>query len=99
MGDPKTAAKPNPGTFKKGEKREGQGKRGPNKMTRELKAMILKALDDAGGVAYLSKQADEKPAAFLALLGKVLPMTIAGEGESGALKIEVVSFADHQASQ
>jgi hypothetical protein len=69
----------------------GGGKRGPgrpkgsvNKVTRELKEMILTALDDAGGVEYLARQAEEKPAAFLALVGKVLPMTVQGPGEDGA---------------
>ncbi len=33
-------------------------------------------------------------AAFLGLIGKVLPMTIAGTGESGGIVIEVVKFAD-----
>lgn len=49
----------------------------PNKITRELKEMILAALDEAGGVDYLVRQAKRKnPAPFLALVGKVLPLTI-----------------------
>jgi hypothetical protein len=35
--------------------------------------MILGALDDAGGQDYLAEQAHKNPAAFMALLGKVLP--------------------------
>lgn len=35
--------------------------------------MILAALDDAGGVEYLKKQAETNPSAFLALVGKILP--------------------------
>jgi hypothetical protein len=59
-------------------KRTGGGNRKgvPNKVTKELKDMILGALDDAGGQVYLARQADENPAAFLALLGKVLPKNI-----------------------
>lgn len=38
--------------------------------------MILGALDDAGGQAYLARQADENPGAFLALVGKILPKNI-----------------------
>ena len=53
-----------------------------NVITRELKAMILRALDDAGGQAYLTQQAHQNPVAFLALVGKVLPMTIRGDGSS-----------------
>lgn len=69
-------------TFKKGEKRPGQGKRGPNKVTREVKTMVLQALDKAGGVAYLERCArDPKLAsAFLTLVGKVIPLQVTGPG-------------------
>ncbi|HRH29949.1 MAG TPA: hypothetical protein PKV17_14305 [Aquabacterium sp.] len=51
----------------------------PNKTTAQLKEMILQALDEAGGVAYLLKQARRRnPAPFMALLGKVLPMQLTG---------------------
>lgn len=67
--------------FKKGEKIPGQGKRGPNKTTLQLKEMILAALDGVGGIEYLERRAnDPKTAsAFLTLVGKVLPMTVAGD--------------------
>ena len=53
----------------------------PNKVTGELKAMILEALDQAGGVNYLLGCAlnEKTQGAFLSLIGKVLPMTIAGD--------------------
>lgn len=72
--------------FKKGEKRPNQGKRGPNKQTKELKDMILSALDGAGGVDYLIGCAnDPKTAsAFIALVGKVLPMTVQGPAADGS---------------
>lgn len=72
-------------TFKKGEKVKNQGKRGPNKVTAELKDMIREALDQAGGVSYLLERAnDPKTAtAFLSLVGKTLPMTVKGPGENG----------------
>lgn len=41
--------------------------------------MILGALDDAGGQKYLAAQAIENPGPFLALVGKVLPTTLAGD--------------------
>jgi hypothetical protein len=44
-----------------------------------LKEMILTALDDAGGIKYLKDQAKENPTAFLTLVGKVLPLQVAGE--------------------
>lgn len=56
----------------KGGSRKGR----PNKITADVKAMILAALDKAGGVDYLLKQAQTNPNAFLTLVGKVLPMTV-----------------------
>jgi hypothetical protein len=60
----------------------GQGRpRGvPNKLTSDVKAMILAALDKAGGVDYLARQAEENPGPFLALLSKMLPLGVTGEG-------------------
>ena len=57
----------------------GREKGTPNKATTALKEMILGALSDAGGQQYLARIAAEQPAAFLTLLGKVLPTTLAGE--------------------
>jgi hypothetical protein len=76
--------------------RIGEGKPGPgrpkgvpNKTTQLLKDAILQAAADAGDgdmVAYLAKQAKENPGPFLALIGKVLPMQVTGEG-GGALAV------------
>lgn len=62
----------------------------PNKVTSEVKQMVLAALDGAGGVGYLIEQAHAKPAAFLALLGKVMPLQVTGaDGDPLALAITV----------
>ena len=63
----------------------GSRKGVPNKVTADLKDMILGALDAAGGVQYLTERAaDPKTAsAFLTLVGKTLPMTVKGPGENG----------------
>lgn len=68
----------NAGAFKKGEKRPNQGrpKGAVNKVTKDLRSMILGALDSAGGETYLAMQATESPAAFLALVGKCLPKDV-----------------------
>jgi hypothetical protein len=70
----------------KGHKTGGRTKGTPNKTTALLKDAILKAAEDAGEkdglVGYLTKQAGANPTAFLALLGKVLPLQVAGDPEN-----------------
>ena len=75
------ATTPNKGSFVKGVKRPNQGKRGPDKINIDIKAMILEALSSAGGAEYLEKRANDPrtASAFLGLVGKVLPMTVANE--------------------
>ncbi len=65
----------------------------PNAMTKTLKEMILQALDDAGGVAYLQRQAEENPGPFLALVGKVLPLQVTGS-DGGPITLNVVTGID-----
>lgn len=60
-----------------GAKTGGRQKGTPNKLASDVKAMILAALDKAGGAEYLLMQSEKNPTAFLALVGKVLPMQIA----------------------
>jgi hypothetical protein len=71
-----------------GGKRAGAGRKkgSPNKLTGELKEMILEAANLAGGeggtVQYLRTQASANPTAFMSLLGRVLPMTMAGDKDN-----------------
>lgn len=53
--------------------------------------MILEALDNAGGSEYLEKRANDPrtAAAFLGLVGKVLPMQITGK-DGGPIAVEKV---------
>ncbi len=78
---------------KRGGARKGAGrKKGvPNKINALVRDMILQALDEAGGVNYLKRQAKKTPVAFLTLLGKVLPTQLTGEG-GAPLVPPVVSF-------
>jgi hypothetical protein len=64
----------------------GTGKPGPgrpkgsvNKTTAAIKEMVVQALDNAGGVDYLVTQSRDNPTAFLTLVGKVLPLQVAGD--------------------
>lgn len=54
----------------------GRPKGSKNKVPMELRAMILTALDGAGGESYLRMQAVKQPAAFMALVGKCLPKDV-----------------------
>jgi hypothetical protein len=63
----------------------GRAKGTPNKTTALLKDAILKAAEQAGGgdmVNYLTEQARENPGPFMALLGKVLPIQLAGDSDN-----------------
>ena len=62
-----------------GRKTGGRQKGTPNKLPGPVKAMIIGALSEAGGQAYLVKQAAVNPVAFMTLVGKVLPLQVAGE--------------------
>ncbi|MBP9131019.1 MAG: hypothetical protein KBF50_12155 [Steroidobacteraceae bacterium] len=92
---PAGAKRPQP----KGGSRKGK----PNKVTRELRELILGALDDAGGQAYLSERArDPRTAsAFLTLVGKVLPLAVTG-GDGGPIqtlsRIELVPLVSGSGS-
>ncbi len=73
---------------------KGRPKGSPNKITASVKEAIMAAFDNAGGVEYLEGIAKSDPRTFCALLGKILPTTIAGD-EDGPLraitKIEIVA--------
>jgi hypothetical protein len=87
---------------------KGRPKGAQNKTTALLKDAILQAAEAAGAklvvdengkptgkggmVEYLTKQADENPGPFLSLLGKVLPMQIAGTDQNGEAKELRISF-------
>jgi hypothetical protein len=64
---------------------KGRVKGVPNKNTALLKDALLIAATEAGGkeglVGYLKMRALDTPGPFLALLGKVLPMQVTGEGD------------------
>ena len=78
MPAPKGTRPPNAG--------KGRPKGAANKLSADVKTMILAALDRAGGIDYLRRQADENPPAFMTLLGKVLPTKVTGS-EAGPIYV------------
>lgn len=92
MADKKTGKKPRVGDGTPG---PGRPKGSPNKTTALLKDAILTAAEKAGNkvgseglVSYLEQQAQDNPAPFMSLLGKVLPMQLANH-EGGELKVTI----------
>lgn len=78
----------------------GKPKGAVSKTTALLKDAILKAAEAAGGddglVGYLTDQAKDNPGPFMALLGKVLPMQVTGDGGGAIItRIELVGPDDH----
>jgi hypothetical protein len=74
----------------------GRPKGSPNKTTALLKDAILQAAEAAGNkegmVGYLTQQARTNPAAFLTLLGKVLPMQIGGDPDNPLRTITTIEL-------
>ena len=65
----------------KGGKIPGAGRKPgvPNKLTTDIKELILGALSDVGGRQYLAARALDQPVAFMGLVGKILPLQLTGE--------------------
>lgn len=72
----------------------GRPKGVPNKVTGDIKNMILEALSNVGGAEYLERKANDPrtATAFLGLVGKVLPMTIAGDPKNPLTANVTVTF-------
>lgn len=70
----------------------GRPKGSKNKTPALIREMVATALDRVGGVEYLARQAEEKPVAFMALVGKVLPVQVTGADGSAIQHSISVSF-------
>ena len=89
-----TAAKPKVGLDRS---KTGRRKGTPNKTTALLKEALLAAAELAGGedtearkgglIGYLTEQAINNPVAFMALLGKVLPIQVAGDADNPVVQV------------
>ena len=75
----------------------GRKKGSVNKTTALLKDAVLQAAEQAGDkngmVGYLTTQARENPAAFMTLLGKILPLQKATDYEDGEAAAISINFA------
>jgi len=69
----------------------GRPKGSKDKGNALIREMIVQALDAAGGVSYLQEKAESHPQAFLALIGKVMPIQVEG-GDSPVQHTMKVTF-------
>lgn len=76
--------------FKPGERPVGRQKGTQNKVNADVKSMILGALSEGGGQDWLVKQMTANPIAFMSLIGRVLPLTIAGD-PTAPISIHIVT--------
>ena len=78
----------------------GRPKGSVNKTTVEVKAMVLAALDGAGGIDYLIQRAQDPrtASAFLTLVGKVLPLQVTGADGGAIIQHRTVTFVGVEAN-
>jgi hypothetical protein len=60
----------------------GRPKGSVNKLTMDIKSMVIAALDKAGGEDYLLDQANNNPNAFMTLVGKIIPTQVTGDKDN-----------------
>lgn len=78
------------GRFAPGHQRIGGRKPGtPNKVSRDVRELILEALSGVGGSAYLARQAEGNPTAFLNLVRKLVPTQLTGK-DDGPIMHEMI---------
>jgi hypothetical protein len=70
---------------------KGRPKGVPNKINRDIKEMVLAALNKAGGAEYLLEQSRANPSAFLTLVGKVMPLQLSGDADA-PIKINIIKY-------
>ena len=71
----------------------GRPKGTPNRLTADVRAMILVALDRADGVDYFVEKSQRNPAAILTLVSNVLPLQMTGANDGPVMIITGVERA------
>jgi hypothetical protein len=75
-----------------GGRRSGSGRKkgAENKITTDVKEMVIRAFDQVGGADWLVSQAENNPTAFMTLIGKIIPTQVNASVEAKINAIEVV---------
>jgi len=72
-------------------KKAGGRKKGvPNKITTDMRAIVLEALEKLGGADWLANQAARNPKDFMAMLCKMIPKTL-DKHVNGNVSLSVLS--------
>lgn len=71
---------------------QGRPKGSQNKLSADVKEMIIQAMTIVGGGEYLARQAEANPVAFMSLLSKMVPLTLHGDAKNPLLTGIQVSF-------
>jgi len=83
--------------FQKGHAKVGGRCRGtPNQYSPDLRAMVIEAFHRAGGVDYLVRVAEERPAIFCRLLARLIPRQVMIVRPAGATLEELLVLAHHR---
>jgi len=69
----------------------GRKKGSVNKVNADLRQMIAEALNNAGGIKYLESQAKASPAAFLKLVGQIVPKDVTIQGGAAPVIMQVIT--------
>lgn len=59
----------------------GRPKGAVNRVTADVKSMVMTALDHAGGAEYLFMQAYDNPKSFMALVARIIPSEVKAQVE------------------
>jgi hypothetical protein len=84
-------------TFKPGNqvsKSKGRPKGSKNKLGLQVKAAVMAAFDQVGGVEYLANVARDNPQVFCTLLGRIIPTEIHGDPDApviSSVEIRVIN--------
>ena len=81
-----------------GRKTGGRKKGTPNKVTADVRSMVLASLDKVGGIGYLVKQSEENPTAYMTLVGKCMPTKIEGDADNPLKHIHEIRIVGQRAS-
>src|SRR5690242_11965451 len=82
----------------KGTQPPGGSRKGiPNKITADVRTMILAALDHVGGQDYLAQQARDNPKAFLSLLGRLIPTQMTGPDNKELFPVQEMTTEELEA--